>query len=167
VQLRRAVPGDERAVADVHVRAWQVGYRTLLPDDVLDGLRPDEWARRYTFAAGTGGPETTLAVDGGAVRGFATIGPSPDPDVPGGGELYALYVDPAWWGQGIGRGLIADAREALERRGWTAAHLWVLHGNRRAERFYTGDGWSPDGSERRAQVHGIDVDERRFRRGLP
>jgi len=165
VQLRQAVPGDERAVADVHVRAWQVGYRTLLPDDILDGLRAGEWARRYTFAAG--GPETTLAVDGGEVRGFATIGPSPDPDVPGGGELHALYVDPAWWGQGIGHRLISDARDRMGRRRWTVAHLWVLLGNERAERFYTADGWSPDGSERRDQVHGIAVDERRFRRALP
>ena len=30
------------AVARVHVRSWQVGYRGLLPDAYLDGLRAEE-----------------------------------------------------------------------------------------------------------------------------
>jgi hypothetical protein len=36
-------------VALVHVRAWQVGYRNLLPDEYLDGLWPEERARRYAL----------------------------------------------------------------------------------------------------------------------
>ena len=36
-------------VARVHVRAWQVAYRNLLPDGYLDGLKPEDRARRYTF----------------------------------------------------------------------------------------------------------------------
>ena len=40
VELRRAVPGDENEVAEVHVRSWQVAYRGLLPDAYLDALRP-------------------------------------------------------------------------------------------------------------------------------
>ena len=40
------------AVARVHVRSWQVGYRGLLPDAYLDGLRAEERAERYNFASG-------------------------------------------------------------------------------------------------------------------
>ena len=43
--LRPAEPGDASAVALVHVRAWQTRYRKLLPDEYLDGLRPEERAR--------------------------------------------------------------------------------------------------------------------------
>ena len=50
VQFRLAVPGDEQAVAVVHVRSWQVAYRGLMPDEYLDGLRPQDRADRYTFA---------------------------------------------------------------------------------------------------------------------
>ena len=49
--LRPAEPSDASAVALVHVRAWQTGYRNLLPDEYLDGLRPEERARRYNFAS--------------------------------------------------------------------------------------------------------------------
>jgi hypothetical protein len=34
--VRVARPDDAAAVAGVHVRSWQQGYRGLLPDDFLD-----------------------------------------------------------------------------------------------------------------------------------
>ena len=49
--LRPAEPVDAMAVARVHVRSWQVGYRGLLPDAYLDGLRAEERAERYDFAS--------------------------------------------------------------------------------------------------------------------
>jgi hypothetical protein len=42
--LRPAEPSDASAVARVHVRSWQAGYRNLLPDQYLDGLRPEDRA---------------------------------------------------------------------------------------------------------------------------
>ena len=43
--LRPAEPVDAIAVAHVHVRSWQVAYRTLMPDDYLDQLRPEDRCR--------------------------------------------------------------------------------------------------------------------------
>jgi hypothetical protein len=48
--LRAARPADAPLVADVHVRAWQVAYRGLLPEEYLDRIRPEDRASRYTFA---------------------------------------------------------------------------------------------------------------------
>lgn len=65
VYLRPARPGDEAAVAQAHVRAWQQGYRGLLPDDYLDRLDPLARASRYTFGDdGPDRPHTTVVVDG-------------------------------------------------------------------------------------------------------
>ena len=36
--MRRAVEGDAAAIAAVHVRAWQVAYRGIVADAILDGL---------------------------------------------------------------------------------------------------------------------------------
>ena len=33
IDIRLATPEDATVVAQVHVRAWQVGYRNLLPDE--------------------------------------------------------------------------------------------------------------------------------------
>jgi GNAT superfamily N-acetyltransferase len=166
--LRPAEPADAMGVALVHVRAWQVGYRKLLPDDYLDGLKPEDRARRYTFG-GTDPrePMTTVAVDdAGIIRGFATTCAARDADAPGHGELAALYVDPDCWGRGIGQALLASARAHLLDSGFRRALLWVLVGNLRTERIYVSDGWAPDGSRRKDLLWGIEVEDQRYRRTL-
>jgi len=166
--LRQAVPGDETAVAAVHVRSWQRAYRGILPEQYLDGLRPEDRAARYTFAnPGPGRPSTVVAVEQDVICGFATFGPSRDLDRQNSGKIYAIYVDPALWGTGIGRALMNDARGRLGHQGFDDGLLWVLVGNERAERFYRIDGWRSDGLRRTKEVHGIEVDEVRFTRGLP
>jgi GNAT superfamily N-acetyltransferase len=167
MQLRRAEPGDEYAVATVHVSSWQAAYRGLLPDDYLDQLEPTDRAALYTFAAvDPGRPYTILAVDDADICGFATAGPCRDADKPDAGQLYAIYVHPDWWNRGVGRTLIGAARHRLIDRGFSEAVLWVLVGNERAERFYRIDGWNPDGNRRLEEVHGITVDEIRYVRSL-
>lgn len=152
----------------MHVRSWQAAYRGLLPDDYLDGLRADDRAAAYTFGLDDpAAPQTIVAVDDGAIVGFAITGPASDDDLPGYGALFALYVDPSRWDSGCGRMLIAAARAALARRGFTDVLLWVLFGNERAERFYRADGWTADGARKTDEVWGTSVDEIRYRRALP
>lgn len=166
--LRVATPGDELAVAEVHVRSWQSAYRGLMPNTFLDALRPEDRAARYAFAAqGADQPVTVVAVEDARVLGFASVGPARDADRPADGELYALYVDPERVSHGIGRALLADARERLARRGHPAANLWVLEGNARAQHFYQTDGWVPDGARRVEDVYGITSEVVRFHRALP
>lgn len=166
--LRAAQPADAIAVAGVHVCSWRAAYRGLLPDEYLDGLRPEDRAQRYTFGAlEPHEPATIVAIEWGTMCGFATTGPCRDDDRRGSGELMALYADPGCWGLGVGRALLRDARARLVRQGFQEASLWVLAGNERAERFYRIDGWAPDGCRRVDQVWGISVDEIRYRRTLP
>jgi GNAT superfamily N-acetyltransferase len=165
--LRPAEPDDAAAVARVHVRSWQIAYRGLLPNEYLGRLQPEDRAPHYPFAdREPGRPLTTVALERDEICGFATIGPSRDGDRPDSGELYALYVDPSAWDRGVGRALIASAREQLAGAGFAEAHLWVLDGNARAERFYRRDGWAPDGSRRPEELWGVVVHELRFRTAL-
>src|SRR5277367_6133452 len=79
--LRPAEPDDAIHVARVHIRSWQVAYRTLLPEDFLNQLRPEDRAQRYDFAShDPQKPWTIVAVEDGLIRGFATTSPSRDPD---------------------------------------------------------------------------------------
>jgi GNAT superfamily N-acetyltransferase len=153
-------------VAGVHVRSWQHAYRGLFSDEYLDGLRPEDRAARYTFAGGPDQPLTIVALEDGAIRGFATIAPTRGDSDGKTGELFALYVDPDHWGRGIGRRLMVEARNRLVDRGFENAVLWVLRGNDRAERFYRSDGWMPDGARREEEVWGVAADELRYRRTL-
>lgn len=161
--LRMAVPQDARAIATVHVRSWQAAYRGLLPDDFLDGLRVEERMERYTFdGEWPTAPLTFVATRDGAICGFATVGPSRDTDRQGEGEIYALYVEPSQWSNGVGRILLAESCRALLERGFDRAVLWVLAGNDRAERFYRSAGWRREGSKRDEDVWGVDAHVVRF-----
>ncbi len=166
--IRSAAPFDALAVAQVHVRAWQAGYRELLPAAFLDGLRPEERAARYTFAdPDPDSPKTLVALVDGTIRGFVTTLPAKEAESAGQGELAGLYVDPDFWGQGLGQALMIPARARLAERGFAAAVLWVLDGNVRADRFYRADGWQTDGMNRTQEVWGLQVREHRFTRTLP
>lgn len=165
VEIRSAIPADALAVARVHVLAWQVAYRELLPADYLASLRPEDRADRYDFThTDPAKPHTRVAVADDTILGFATFMPSADP--PGVGELCALYVHPDKWGHGLGVALIADARGRMAAQGFRHAVLWVLDGNSRADRFYRKDGWSPDGQRKRDVIWGIEVEDLRYLRAL-
>ncbi len=167
MQLRPAQPADALAIAQVHVRSWQAAYRTLLPDDYLDQLRPEDRAPHYDFShTDPAKPQTLVATDASSILGFATTMPARDPDLAGFGELCALYVDPTHWSQGIGLALVSAARASLLQQGFRNALLWVLAGNLRADRFYQLDGWIPDGTRRTESLWNITVQEIRYQRPL-
>ena len=172
IKLREARRGDEPAVADVHVRAWQEAYRGLIPDEFLDELDPDDRAATYTFEADHPDATTTVvAVQEGedcgeVIIGFVAFGSSRDVDAPDHGEVAALYVDPDRYEGGVGRMLMREARRRLWEAGFTDALLWVLDGNERAARFYEREGWAPDGATRVEEPYGVVSNVSRFRRPL-
>ncbi|MGN9809663.1 N-acetyltransferase family protein [Micromonospora sp. BQ11] len=151
--IRREEPEDAEAVARVHVHGWQAGYAGIIPDEVLRRLNVVAWAQRRRDL-GTADPEhpfTTLLVEhDGTVVGFTTFGPyrndqdRSDLD-PTYGEVVAMYVEPAHWGDGTARALLAAAQDGLAARGLDEYRLWVLEDNRRARRFYERAGLSADG----------------------
>jgi GNAT superfamily N-acetyltransferase len=172
VALREARVGDEPAVADIHVRAWQEAYRGLIPDEFLDDLDPADRAERYAFDGDDPDAPTTLVAvqegedSGEVILGFATFCRSRDLDAPDHGEVVALYVDPDRYESGVGRQLMAAARRRLWEAGFVDALLWVLDGNDRAVRFYEGEGWTADGATRVEEPYGIVSNVSRFRRPL-
>jgi GNAT superfamily N-acetyltransferase len=167
VKLRSACPADALAVANIHVRSWQVGYSDLLPRDYLAALRPEERAQRYTFGSSDPhAPNTIVAMNDDVICGFATTARARDASASNYGELCALYVDPDWWGRGIGVRLISAARAQLLSKGFERAYLWLLRGNVRGDLFYRKDGWTMDGITRMDTVWGLSVEEVRYQRAL-
>jgi ribosomal protein S18 acetylase RimI-like enzyme len=69
------------------------------------------------------------------------------------GQLSRLYVDPEFWGSGIGRRLFHTGVAHLTIRGFPQARLWVIEGNLRARRWYERMGWTPTG-ERKPSCEG-------------
>lgn len=171
VELRDAAASDADAIAAVHVASWQVAYRGLLPDELLDGLSVADRARIWSDRLGAPAPRsrTVLVVDGAAVLGFTTTGPTRDVDAdPAVGELFAIYLDPPAWGRGVGGLLHAGMLDGLRSDGFTRARLWVLDGNERALRFYRRQGWRETGETKadRDLGGGVPLRERRLHREI-
>lgn len=156
-------------MATLHVRSWQVAYRGQVPDAYLDDLS-SEIDRRTAFwirvlgEAPARRQHQLVAVDGDRVAGFVTFGPCQDE--PGAGELYAIYLDPDFWGHGFGRALMEAAVRGLEADGYATAVLWVLGTNERARRFYEIAGWAADGARRTEHRGDVELREVRYRRAL-
>lgn len=73
----------------------------------------------------------------GQPAGFAASDPAD-------GTVWALFVEPAAEGRGIGRRLLQRALADLRAAGWPRARLSTEPGSR-AERFYREDGWREAG----------------------
>ena len=166
-ELRRAAGADAAAVAAMHIRAWQVAYRGIIPDRYLDGLDVGARAGRYSFdLAGPADPTTWIAADGNDVVGMVAFSPSRDEDLPGLGEVQALYVAPEQWRSGAGSALMAKAERLLIDAGFTEAALWVLEDNSRGRRFYEAAGWHADGRTKSVEIGGRELVEVRYRKSL-
>jgi GNAT superfamily N-acetyltransferase len=150
LEIRPITDADIDAVAQVHVRTWQVGYAGIVPAEHLAALDPARFAERRRNLGPKPDQHTLVADQDGTVIGFAAFGPYRLDDDrgfdPRMGELYAIYVDPDHWGDGAGRRLIEAAKAALAEAGYPGMRLWVLAANDRARRFYERAGLAPDGT---------------------
>jgi len=163
VQVRRALPGDAAAIADVHVRTWQAAYGHVFEPERLARIdvsrRAAGWSRRLAD-----GETAFVAERDGAVVAFASVGPARD--LHGLGELYAIYALPAAWGSDAGPALMRASVGALRAAGYGEAVLWVLEDNPRARRFYEREGWTLDGAAKEDEFLGTRVPEVRYRISL-
>ena len=164
MEIRVESADDCRAIAQVHVAAWQAAYAGILDDAFLAGLSPvrreHAWRRILTERAS----EVLVGTLDSAVAGFASFGRSRDADAaPGSGELSALYVHPSAWSTGAGRELWRSAYERLHSQGFRSVGLWVLQQNARAIRFYSAAGFKVEaGSEKELELGGRKVVEVRM-----
>lgn len=168
--VRLANSADALAIAGVHIASWQVAYRGLLPDTLLDTLsleqRTQEWHEILTLPRGS---RTLVYSHGDQIVGFAGFGPCNHETLlqEGGGELYAIYLLPTCWGKGYGSALLTAALAQLQEQGYHFVTLWVLDGNQRAIRFYEAAGFAADGQEQEEMLPGgVVVRELRYRRAL-
>jgi ribosomal protein S18 acetylase RimI-like enzyme len=162
--IRRAGPEDAEAIALVHVRSWQGAYAHVFPPHTLADLSVEARVRLWERYLPRDDAGIFVSESDGSVVGFVSVGASRD--AADDGELYAIYVDPDYWGTGAGRRLITAGEEWLRSHGYDRATLWVLADNPRARRFYEIAGWSLDGTERTGEHLGVPTHEVRYAKDL-
>ncbi len=144
--VKPATLSDAKAIADIHVRAWQHAYAGLVDDDDLKALSVDKRQAMWREAIEFSEPQVLVATDeGGQLVGFIGFDRSRDPKTKSTtGELWAHYVDPNVLGTGAGLALWDAARDACEEEGFLEVTAWVYVRNERGMAFYDMAGFKRD-----------------------
>lgn len=166
--IRSATIDDARAIAAVHVSSWQTAYRGIVPETYLDALSIEAQVHHWQASLSGQAADIWVATDGDALRGWINIGNSRDDDAGANtGELWAIYVDPHHYGQGVGRALWAHAARELRARKYEHVTLWVLERNHAARAFYAKLGFEVEPSRRKTiELGGAALGKVRLQRSL-
>jgi pimeloyl-ACP methyl ester carboxylesterase/GNAT superfamily N-acetyltransferase len=119
--IRRATAADARGIGDVWLASWRATFD-------FPPAHPDEAVRRWLAEEMLPRHETWVADDDGRVVALMALSSS---------MIEQLYVAPDWIGRGIGRRMVALAKE----RRPDGLELWCFQVNRRARDFYEGLGF--------------------------
>ena len=120
---------DTPAIARVRLDTWKVSYRGLIPDAFLDGISYEENEKRWRQALweeNKGAHGFIAEDDAGVIMGMAIAGPVRDSqEAIYKGEIYTLYVLPAYQRQGAGRALLDACVNDLREQSLMPFLLWA------------------------------------------
>ena len=159
LSLRLARPADAAPLARVYVDAWQDTYAAILPHNLLAGMSVELHAARIARAIDKGAVLAAEDKDFGVI-GLAGFGAARDHGLGFDGEVYTLYVAPAFLGRGVGRALLHGAFAALKKRGHHSCLIWS-HAQNNACFFYEAMGGVRSGN-RQIMMGGQQVSEVAF-----
>jgi ribosomal protein S18 acetylase RimI-like enzyme len=135
LSVRTARPDDAAALARIYIDSWQDTYAGVISHALLSAMSHKSHTARWQAAIK--GPGTVLVAEDarlGAI-GLCSLGAARDGGAGFDGEIYTLYVDPAFQGRGTGRALLTGAFESFKDRNLRSCLIWA-HARNNACFFY-------------------------------
>ncbi len=156
LKIREAKPDDAPQIAEVHIKSWRQAYKGIVHQSYLDnGLDINERTKRWHENLAESRKGTFLAFDGEILVGFSTVGKSRDDDYSDYGELYAIYLDPDYFGKSVGKALFQRSLEYAITQGFKKMFVSVLSYNKIGRDFYERLGAVPiENSEEELTIDG-------------
>ncbi len=159
VSVRVGWGDDADGIAGVQVRAWRSEYAALLPDDLVEGLDPEQFADAWRSSLAhprDARHRVLVALERNTLRGFALTGPAADPDLDpiGVGEVSELTIDPEHTRRGHGSRLVQACVDTLRADRFSTAVTWLNSEDDARRAFLTGSGWAVDGAHRELDLQG-------------
>lgn len=127
------IPGIQR-VAD---RGWTATYGDFLTETAIETILDDWYAPAQLEAAMTAENAVYLVAGTEKVAGYASAAPTEDEDA----QLYAIYVDPDRWNDGVGTELLDSIIERLTEHDVERLRVEVLGENTVGVSFYESRGF--------------------------
>jgi ribosomal protein S18 acetylase RimI-like enzyme len=165
--IRKAKIEDAVDIAAIHVDAWRVAYKGIIPDSWLVKLskkkRLDQWNKTLSDTAS----RTLVKVHNSSqIIGWVSFGDSRNDIKAESGEIYAIYFLPEFWGKGYGKQLLKVAENDLEKNGFTEIMIWVLELNTQTRRFYENAGYATDGGKQVVSFENKELIKLRYRKSV-
>jgi GNAT superfamily N-acetyltransferase len=126
--IREGSEQDLNSIARVLVDGWRTTFRHLLSDEFLDGMTVETQVERHRRTMLTGATTYFVAhsLQTDEVVGFVNGGPIRHPVAGYEAELYALYLQRSFQGQGIGAGLVKALARRMVVQAMPRMLVWVL-----------------------------------------
>lgn len=130
-EIRRAKPGDQESLAQIHIQSWQEAYKGLVPQDYLDSLPNELPSRIQNWTRNLANPErwAWVATIQDQIVGFILFGLPRDKEREDYIELGAIYLLESYKGQNIGFSLLQTGFHFMKSVGYKKSYCWVLMGN--------------------------------------
>lgn len=153
IEIRYARPGDARALGEIQSSSWRAAYKGVVPDCVLAAYTPEAREKAFEGFLAAGESRNAIAFCDGRPAGWACFEKCRDADAPAlRGEIWGIYLSPAYWRRGIGSKLLFWTIDKLKAIGFTSVSLWVLEENANARAFYEHHGFKPDGAKKELEL---------------
>lgn len=167
--IRAATREEGGLLGAIGARAWEVTYRGIVPDPVLDewiATARQRWAQASAERPADSPARAWLAERDARAVGFATTSAAGSefrrPPARA-GEVTNLYLEPDVIGSGVGATLYRHAVDDLRDRGFDPLVVWAFRENVRALRFYEQMGLVIDVDDATWELGGVACPIVRFR----
>ena len=162
--IRLATISDAFRIAEISIYGWRTAYKDLLPETYLYGKL--NVIKRYEILQNqlTSNDSYFVFEDDltGLIKAFMVVSDSRDADLDleesslPSHELIAIYVEPAFKGQGIGSKMIAHFEEMANALQKKQTIIWVLKDNFSSVHFYQKHGYTFDGNIKNLEPFGLE-----------
>jgi len=138
--IRRAEIKDASRLAEILIFAKRTAYRKIFNNDNVSFNEMQVLDLALDFRDKESELDELYVYDDGIVKGLIKWGNSDKNDI----EIFKLYIDPFFQGQGIGNILIKDCIKHAKKHNIRKIFLWVLEKNYNARKVYEKYGFKAD-----------------------
>ncbi|WP_435077627.1 GNAT family N-acetyltransferase [Halococcus sp. AFM35] len=145
--VREATVEDIPGIQRVARSGWTETYSEFLTETAIETILED-WYAAETLEKPITAPENVyLVAETDGIAGYASAAPTANEEA----QLYAIYVDPDRWNDGLGTALLDGVLDRLSDRGIRRLRVEVLAENSTGVSFYESRGFERT-SEREREV---------------
>lgn len=130
-------------MGEIHATSWAMAYQGLFGAEFFAEAVDYRRNRRWPDELAKGERTVLLAASNGRPLAFSFFGASQEH--PGSTEIIGFYNHPDGWGSGVAGALMTATLDELSGH----IHLWTMRDTPQSRRFYTKNGFTESGAERR------------------